>query len=124
MHSKLCIKINEIVNKIILAGDKFMPKRHLKQPVFTYSSCWSFTKNKEIIQKFKDTGDMSYIYKIELYKTCFQHDMAYVDFKDLASRTTFDKVLRGKALILLKILNLMDIKQDLLLWFTNFFMKS
>ena len=91
------IKINEIVNKFLLAGDKFMPEMHLKQPGFTYSACGSFTKNKERIQKFKETGDTSYIYKNELDKSCFQHDMAYGDFKDLKRRTFSDKVLRDKA---------------------------
>ena len=55
-------KINEIVNKFLLAGDKFMPEMHLKQPGFTYSACGPFTKNKERIQKLKETGDTSYIY--------------------------------------------------------------
>ena len=49
------------------------------------------------IQKLKETGDTSYIYKNELDKACFQHDMAYGDFKDLARRTASDKVLRDKA---------------------------
>ena len=70
---------------------------HLKQPGFTYSACEPFTKNEERIQKFKDAGDTNYIYKNELDKACFQHDMAYVDFKDLAKRTATDKVLRDKA---------------------------
>ena len=74
-----------------------MPEIHLKQPGFTYSACEPFTKNEERIQKFKDTGDTNYIYKNELDKACFQHDMAYVDFKDLAKRTATDKVLRDKA---------------------------
>ena len=90
------IKTNEIVNKFLLAGDKFMPKRHLKQPGFTYSACRPFTKNKERIQKFKETGDTSYIYKNELDKACFQHDMAYGDFKDFKKRTASDKILRDK----------------------------
>ena len=70
---------------------------HLRQPAFTYSACGPFTKNKERIQKFKETGDTSYIYKKELDKACFQHDMAYGGFKDLAKRTAADKVLRNKA---------------------------
>ena len=74
-----------------------MPEMHLKQPRFTYSACGPFTKNKERIQKFKETGDTSYIYKNELDKACFQHDMAYGDFKDLERRTASDRVLRGKA---------------------------
>ena len=60
--------MNEIVNKFLLAGDKFMPEMRLKQPGFTYSACELFTKNKERIQKFKETGDTSYIYKKELDK--------------------------------------------------------
>ena len=89
--------MNEIVNKFLLAGDKFMPEMHLKQPGFTYSACGPFTKNKERIQKFRETGDTSYIYKNELDKACFQHDMAHGDFKDLARRTASDKALRNKA---------------------------
>ena len=88
--------MNEIVNKFLLVGDKFMPEMHLKQPGFTYSACGPFTKNKEKIQKFKETGDTSYIYKSELDKACFQHDIAYGDFKDLPKRTAGDKVLRDK----------------------------
>ena len=75
-----------------------MPEMHLKQPGFTYSACGPFiTKNKETIQKFKETGDTSYIYKNELDKACFQHDMPYGDFKYLARRTASDKVLGDKA---------------------------
>ena len=70
---------------------------HLRQPQFVYSACGPFTKNKERIRKFKETGDTSYIYRNELDKACFQHDMAYEDFKDLAKRTVADKVLRDKA---------------------------
>ena len=89
--------MNEIVNKLLLAGDKFMPEMHLKQPGRTYSACGTFTKNKERIQKFIETGDTSYIYKNELDKACFQHDMAYGDFKVLKRRTVSDKFLRNKA---------------------------
>ena len=89
--------MNEIVNKFLLAGDQFMPEMHLKQPGFTYSACGPFTKSKGRIQKFKETGGTSYIYKNEIDKACFQHDMAYEDFKDLARRTASDNVLRDKA---------------------------
>ena len=89
--------MNETVNRFLLAGDKFMLEMHLKQPRFTCSAYGPFTKNKERIQKFKETGDTSYIYKNELDKACFQHDMAYGDFKDLARRTASDKFLRDKA---------------------------
>ena len=73
-------KMNEIVNKFVLAGDKFMPKMHLRQPGFTYITCVWFTKNKERIEKFKETGDSRYIDQNELDRACFQHDMAYGDF--------------------------------------------
>ena len=70
---------------------------HLRQPGFTYSACGPFTKNKERIQKFKQTGDSRYIYRNELDKACFQYDMTYGDFKDLTKRTAADKVLKNKA---------------------------
>ena len=89
--------MNDIINNFLLVGDKFIPEMHLKQPGFTYSACGPFTKNKKRIQKFRQTGDSRYIYKNELDKACFQHDMAYGDFKDLAKRTATDKVLRDKA---------------------------
>ena len=92
----MCIKMNEIVNRLLLAGDKFMPEMHLKQPGFTYSACGPFTKIKDRIQKFKETEDTSYIYKNELDKAYFQHDMAYGDFKDLERKIFSDKVLRDK----------------------------
>ena len=75
--------MNDIVNKFLLAVDKFMPEIHLKQPGFTYSASGPFTKNKERIQKFD--------------KACFQHDMAYRDFKNLAKRTASYKILKDNA---------------------------
>ena len=74
--------MNDIINKFLLAGDKFMPKMHLRQPQFTNCACGPFTKNKERIQMFKETGDTKYIYRNKLDKACFHHDMAYRDFKD------------------------------------------
>ena len=84
--------MNEIINKFLLAGEKFMSEMHLEQPGFTSSACEPFTKNKERIQKPKETGDTNYIYKNELDKTCFQHDMAYGEFKDLKRKTFSGKV--------------------------------
>ena len=89
--------MNEIVNTFLLAGDKFMPEMHLQQPGFTYNACGPFTKNKERIEKFIQTGDTNVIYKNELDKTCFQHDMAYGKTKHLVKRTQSDKVLKDKA---------------------------
>ena len=64
-------KINEIVNKFFLKGDKFLPEMHLRQPGFIYSSCSLFTKNKERIEKFMQTGNIDFIYRNELDKACF-----------------------------------------------------
>ena len=89
--------MNEIVNKFLLAGDKFMPEMHLKQPGFTYSACGPFTKNKERIEKFMQTGNTDFIYRNVLDKACFQHDIAYGKSKDLTKRTQSDKVFRAKA---------------------------
>ena len=89
--------MNNIINKFLLAGAKFMPEMHLRQPEFVYSACGPFTRHKERIKKFKQTGDTRYIYRNELDKACFQHDSAYADHKDLINRTEADKVLRDKA---------------------------
>ena len=55
--------MNQIVNKLLLVGDKFMPEMHLRQPGFTYSTCGPFTKTKERVAKFKRTGDTKHIYR-------------------------------------------------------------
>ena len=89
--------MNNIINKFLLAGDKFMPEMHLRQPQFVYSACGTFTRHKERIKEFKRTGDTRYIYRNELDKACFQHDSAYAYHKDLINRTKPDKVLRDKA---------------------------
>ena len=57
--------MKKIINIFLLNGDKFMPELHLKDPVFTYSSCGPFTKHCE---------------------ACFAYDAAYSDSKDLAKR--------------------------------------
>ena len=88
--------MNEIVNKVLLLGDKFLPEMHLKQPGLTYSACCPFTKNKERIEKFMQTGNINFIYKNKLDKACFQHDMAYGTTKGLVKRTQSDKVLKDK----------------------------
>ena len=89
--------MNNIINKFLLAGDKCMPEMHLRQPQFVYSACGPFTRHKERIKKFKQTGDTRYIYRNQLDEACFQHDSAYADHKDLINRTEADKVLRDKA---------------------------
>ena len=89
--------MNNIINKFLLAGDKFMPEMHLRQPQFIYSACGPFTKHKQRIQKLKETGHTNYIYKNELDKACFVHGAAYSGSKDLTKRTVADKILRNRA---------------------------
>ena len=91
------INMNNIINKFLLAGDKFMPEMHLRQPQFIYSASGLFTRHKEIIKKYKQTGDTRYIYRNDLDEACFQHDSAYTGNKDLINRTKAGKVLRDKA---------------------------
>ena len=89
--------MNNVINKFLLAGDKFMPEMRLRQPQFVYSASGPFTRHKERIKEFKRTDDTHYIYRNELDKACFQHDSAYPDHKDLINRAEADKVLRDKA---------------------------
>ena len=105
--------MNEIVNKFLLTGNKFMPKMHLRQPGFSYNACGPFTKNSERIQKFKGTGNSRYIYQNEINKVFFQLGIAYGDFKDLSRKK-----------ICLEKQNMMDINVDLLQWFINFMIKK
>ena len=91
------INMNDVINKFLLAGDKYMPEMHLRQPQFVYRACGPFTRHRERIKKFEKTGDTRYIYRNDLDKACFQHDSAYADNKDLINRTKADKVLREKA---------------------------
>ena len=85
--------MNEIVSKFLLAGGRFIPEMHLRQPGYTCRACGPFTKNKERIKNFKETGDSRYICQNELVK------------------------------VVLKIQNVMDIKEVFLQWFTNFLIK-
>ena len=101
-----------------------MPELHLRQTGFTYSASGLVIKKKERIQKLKETRYSKHIYQNELDKLCFQHDMAYRYFKELPRRSITDKILREKALILLKIRNKMVINADLFKWFIIFFDKK
>ena len=85
--------MNKILDRFLLPGDKFIPEMYLRQPGFTYGDCGPFTK----IEKFKETRDSRYIYQNELDKSCFQHEMAYWDFKNLTRWTGSDKILHDKA---------------------------
>ena len=86
-----------------------MSEMHLRQPQFTYSACGPFTKHKQRIQKFKETGDTNDIYKNELDKAYFAHYAAYSDSKHITKRTIADKILRDKAFNILKIQSMMGI---------------
>ena len=55
--------MNEIVIKFLLTEDRFIPELHIRQPQFIYSACGLFTKRREIIQKFKETGNLKEAYK-------------------------------------------------------------
>ena len=104
--------MNEIVNTFLLTGDIFIPEMHLKQPRFTYSTCDPFTKKKERIQKFMQTRITNYIYKNDLDKACFQHDMVYGKYKGVAKGTDQIEFKVIKLLKLLVIQNMVDIKDD------------
>ena len=118
--------MNEMISKFLLAGDKFMPEMNLRQAGFTYIAWGPFTKKKGRTQKPKETGDSKYIYQNEIDEACFQHDMAYKDFK-VKGFLEFElpnKYYMIKHFILLNIQNIMDINADLLQWFINFSIKS
>ena len=117
--------MNEIVNKFLLVGDNFLPEMHLKQPGFTYSACGPLTKkNKERMQKFKETGDSWRIHQNELDKACFQHDMVYGDFKDLTRKTASNKILGNKTFNIAKNLKYDGYQRGLASMFCKFFDKK
>ena len=89
--------MNKVINKFLLAGDKFMPELYLKRPRFTYSACGAFTKHCERIQKFRETSNLKHLCRNELGKACFAHDPAYSDGKDLTKRTISDRILKDRA---------------------------
>ena len=115
--------MNEIVNEVLLAGDKFMAEIHLRQPVFTYST-GSFTKNRKNTKIQRNSRFTIYLSNV-LDKVCFKLDMVYGDFKDLTRRTASDKILRDESFNnAKKILNMMDINVELLQLFTLFLIKK
>ena len=89
--------MNKLVNKSLLAGDKFISESISNNLDLLKSRCRPFITNKKRRQNFKETGDSRYIYQNKLDKACFQHDMAYGDFKDKPLRTTSDRILLDKA---------------------------
>ena len=91
------INMNNIINKFLLAGEKFMPEMHLRQSRFAYSACGPFTRHKERIKEFKRTGDTRLLYRNELDKACFKHDEAYAKYKYVENRLISDQKLRNSA---------------------------
>ena len=89
--------MNNVINKFLLAGDKFMLEMHLRQPQFVYSACGPFTRHKERIKEFKRTGDTRLLYRNELDKACFKHDAAYAKYKDVENRLISHQKLRNSA---------------------------
>ena len=87
----------KLLTSSFLAGDKFMPELHLRQPGFTYSVCEPFIKHNERIQKVRETVNLKHLYRNKLDKACFAHDTAYFDNKDSAKRTISDKILKDRA---------------------------
>ena len=91
------INMNDIINEFLLAGDKFTPEMHLRQPQFIYSACGPFTRHKERIKEFKRTGDARLLYRNELDKACFKHDAAYAKYEDVKNKLISDQKLRNSA---------------------------
>ena len=103
--------MNKIINKFLLTGDKFIPELYLKQPRFTYIACGPFTKHRERIEKFRETGNLKHLHRNKLGKGCFAHHETYSDSKNLAKRTISDKILKNRAygkIALMKLLEIMD----------------
>ena len=115
--------MNKMINKFLLARDKFIPEMYLRQPGFIYSACGPFTENKERIENSRKQNSR-YIYQNQLGKACFQHDMAYGNFKDLLEEQLLIKYYVIKHLILLKSQNIVDVKEVLLRWFLNIWIKA
>ena len=83
-----------IITKFLLTRAKFMREQHFKQSGFTHSVCGLFTKNRQRIQKPRETSDLKDLYRNELDKPCFAYDAAYSDSKDIVKRTISDKILK------------------------------
>ena len=114
------INMNNIINKFLLAGDKFMPEMHLRQPRFVYSACDPFTRHKERMKEFKRTGDTRLLYRNELDKACFKYDAAYAKYKDVENRLISDQKLRNSAYDIASNLVYDGYQRGLVVWCINF----
>ena len=93
--NKIIIKF--LLIKFLLIEDKFLSELNLKQPGFTYSACGLFTKHSKNMLKFREKGNLKYLYRSKLEKACFAHDVAYSNSKDLATRAISDNILKVRA---------------------------
>ena len=100
-----------------------MPEMHLRQPGFTYSACGPFNKNRERIEKFKETLGLRYIYQNELNKVAFNMKWHMEVLKIYLEEQLLVKYYVVKHLILLTIRNMMNISMEFLEWFINFSIK-
>ena len=116
--------MDEIINKFLLAGDKFIPEMHLRQPGFTYSACGPFTKNKERIKSLKKQENQDIFIKTNYIKLVFNTMWLMEILKIELDEQLLIKYYMIKHLILLKIQNMMDINVDLLQWSINFLIKK
>ena len=91
------INMNNIINKFLLVGDKFMPEMHLRQPKSVYSACGPFTRHKERIKDLNVQAIRVYYIENELDKACFKHDTAYAKYEDVENRFISDEKLRNSA---------------------------
>ena len=91
------INMNNKINKFLLAGEKFMPEMHLRQPRFVYSARSPFSRHKERIKEFKRTGDTHLLYRNKLDKACFKHYAAYAKYEDVENRLISDQKLKNSA---------------------------
>ena len=71
--------MHKLINKFLLAGERFIPELYFKQPEFTYSACGPYTKHRERIQKFREASNLKHLHKNELDKACFSHGALYSD---------------------------------------------
>ena len=97
---------------------------HLKQPGLIYSTCGPFNKIKKIIQKFKETGDSTYIYQNELEKACFQRDISHGDFQELTRRAVPDQIIIDKLSNIAKNPKYYQCPEGLASMVSNFFDKT
>ena len=67
--------MNKTINKFLSTKDKFMPELHLKQPGFTYSACGTFTKHRERIQGFRETGNLNHLELTKLLEVVIMMDI-------------------------------------------------